>query len=192
MIEPDAEKAKLCRENRPKAQCFECAAVGSADIEHVTFHVVPDGGVYSTSSLTAEHAKRIAEYGLTRKEVTVRARTLDSILAEVALPSVDFVSIDVEGAEIDVLRGFALARWRPRVVMVEVATPYRSPAVRNELTRNGYVFLTSISVNDLYVPVASVRGVVEAVDRVRYVLSKSAQFVSDVARAGTRRILKRP
>ena len=31
----------------------------------------------------------------------------------------DFLSIDVEGHEIEVLRGFDIARWRPRLILLE-------------------------------------------------------------------------
>jgi len=31
---------------------------------------------------------------------------------------VDFVSIDVEGTELDVLRGFNLARWQPELILM--------------------------------------------------------------------------
>ena len=47
-------------------------------------------------------------------------RTLDSILEEAgAHPGFDFLSIDVEGHEIEVLRGFDIARWRPRLILLE-------------------------------------------------------------------------
>lgn len=45
---------------------------------------------------------------------------LDSILAEAGCPTrFDFLSIDVEGHEIEVLRGFDIARWRPRLILLE-------------------------------------------------------------------------
>ena len=47
-------------------------------------------------------------------------RTLDDILEQAEAPMpIDFVSIDVEGHEVEVLSGFDLARWRPRLILVE-------------------------------------------------------------------------
>jgi FkbM family methyltransferase len=50
----------------------------------------------------------------------VPVMTLDQVLEEAGAPSaIDFVSIDVEGHDIDVLDGFTLARWRPRLLLIE-------------------------------------------------------------------------
>ena len=53
-------------------------------------------------------------------EVEVPARTLSSILDEVAAPDVDLLSLDVEGFEAEVVKGLDLERHRPRYLLVEV------------------------------------------------------------------------
>jgi FkbM family methyltransferase len=49
----------------------------------------------------------------------VEARPLDDVVKELGLGRVDWVKIDVEGAELHVLRGFrnGIARFRPRVII---------------------------------------------------------------------------
>lgn len=51
--------------------------------------------------------------------IQVRARTIDSIVQELALPFLDFVKIDVEGAELNVLEGMkeTIGKYRPRMVV---------------------------------------------------------------------------
>ncbi len=52
--------------------------------------------------------------------IEVAVWTLDDILVEAHAPApIDFLSIDVEGHELDVLRGFNLARWHPRLILLE-------------------------------------------------------------------------
>ncbi len=60
--------------------------------------------------------------GADRKVVPVRVTTLQSLLDQHLPPGVeiDFLSVDVEGLEIAVLRGNDWQRYRPRVVCAEV------------------------------------------------------------------------
>lgn len=53
-----------------------------------------------------------------RGSVKVRARALDDVLEEVEVPRVDVVKVDVEGAEVEVLRGLSrtIRKFRPLVV----------------------------------------------------------------------------
>ncbi len=56
--------------------------------------------------------------------VDVPIRTLKDILEEAGAPrGFDFLSIDVEGHEIEVLRGIDLRRWRPHLIMIEDHVP---------------------------------------------------------------------
>ncbi len=153
LIEPDPDKAALCRANRPGSRSYQCAAAASPDIREVTFFRVESGGVYSTTKLTSDHARRIDHMGLASVPISVPARTLDSILQEVGAPAIDFVSIDVEGAETEVLRGFDIRRWKPAVVVIESNSKLRLPEVRDYFTSNGYAFRCSIDVNDIYLRV---------------------------------------
>lgn len=56
--------------------------------------------------------------------IEVITKTLDQVLTEAEAPAIDFVKIDVEGAEELVLQGFSLSRWRPRVVVIEAIAPW--------------------------------------------------------------------
>jgi Methyltransferase FkbM domain len=70
--------------------------------------------------LSALDRARMAPGASPERVINVPIRTLDSILAEAGTPhGFDFLSIDVEGHEIEVLRGFDIARWRPRLILLE-------------------------------------------------------------------------
>jgi FkbM family methyltransferase len=51
--------------------------------------------------------------------ICVPVVTIDSILTEAKISRVEFLSVDVEGAEIDVLKGFPFDRIRPDLVLIE-------------------------------------------------------------------------
>ena len=83
--------------------------------------------------------------------IDVPVRTLDDLLEEAAAPTpVDFVSIDVEGHEVEVLSGFDLARWRPRLILVE--DHVTNLATHRFLTRAGYRLIRRTGLNGWYVP----------------------------------------
>jgi FkbM family methyltransferase len=83
--------------------------------------------------------------------IDVPVRTLDDILEEAAAPApIDFVSIDVEGHEVEVLSGFDLARWRPRLILIE--DHVANLAKHRFLTRAGYRLIRRTGLNGWYVP----------------------------------------
>jgi FkbM family methyltransferase len=72
----------------------------------------------------------------------VPRRTLATVLREHAVTKVDFLKIDVEGAEADVVRGMDLTTVRPRVIVVEGVAPVIGRTAGDEavrlLTEAGY------------------------------------------------------
>ena len=56
----------------------------------------------------------------TNNFIIVNVDTLDSVLEKYTIPiKFDLLCIDVEGAELEVLEGFSICKWIPRLVIVE-------------------------------------------------------------------------
>jgi hypothetical protein len=79
----------------------------------------------------------------------VPARTLSSILDEVAAPDVDLLSLDVEGFEAEVLEGLDLDRHRPRYVLVEVLEGAASQQRVEEVLGDRYAAVEALSPLDM-------------------------------------------
>jgi FkbM family methyltransferase len=143
LVEPQPDLAERLRQSRQAqvvaAACSSPANAGTA----MTLHVL---GPHS--SLNPE----LAVTGVTAQStVEVPVRTLDDILEQAQAPTpIDFVSIDVEGHEVEVLSGFDLARWRPRLLLVE--DHVTSLATHRCLTRAGYRLIRRTGPNGWYVP----------------------------------------
>lgn len=60
----------------------------------------------------------------------------------------DFITIDVEGHELEVLQGFDLKKYRPRIVIIE-ETSYRSN-VAQYMEEKGYIKFKRTGVNQWY------------------------------------------
>jgi hypothetical protein len=80
----------------------------------------------------------------------VPVRSLDSILAESGIDRMDFLSIDVEGQELAVLRGLSLERYRPRLILIE--DDVHDLTKHSYLEARGYKLVRRTALNNWYVP----------------------------------------
>lgn len=83
--------------------------------------------------------------------IEVPVKTLDEILVDAGAPApIDLLSVDVEGFEIEVLKGVDLQRWRPRLVLIEdLAMNLR---LHRYLRSQGYKWMRRTGLNSWYVP----------------------------------------
>jgi FkbM family methyltransferase len=151
LVEPNSTLCQMIRSTR-KALLYECAASNKRGV--ATLYVAEGAershGV-SMISPEEEARNKIESYGFTCRSVQVETRTLDDILAEAKLShGVDFISIDVEGHELEVLKGFSIERWAPIVIIAEDNFDFQDAAVRNYLKEFGYVCFKRTGVNDWY------------------------------------------
>jgi FkbM family methyltransferase len=119
-VEPVAKNAARLRARRPLDVNLEIA-VGDRE-GSITFYEIGKWHGYSTTDagIAAQHHAD----GLKVIEHTVPLRPLTSVLDEYAEGRVvDFLSIDVEGAELAVLRGLDLGRHRPKIIVAEARLP---------------------------------------------------------------------
>lgn len=83
--------------------------------------------------------------------VNIETRTLNSILSDNNIkPGFDFLSIDIEGHEMEMFKGFDISKWKPKLVLIEdhVINHFK----HNHLTKNGYQLLLRAGLNSFYVP----------------------------------------
>ncbi len=151
LVEPDPS---LCQEMRSKrnALIYEYAASNRTDM--VNLYVVEGAerahGL-STISANREDHDRIKSHGFASRPVQVRTMTLDEILMDAQLDGdVDFISIDVEGHEYEVLEGLSLEKWKPIIILMEDNSNFENNIIRNYLKKYGYIRFLRTGVNDWY------------------------------------------
>jgi FkbM family methyltransferase len=86
--------------------------------------------------------------GGTMATIDVTCERLDALLREHDIPSVDLLSIDVEGAELEVLESVDLRKVRPSVVCIE--NNYRDRAIWRFMRRAGYRPYARIRQDEIY------------------------------------------
>jgi FkbM family methyltransferase len=102
-------------------------AVSDTDGDTVTFHV---GNVAS-----ALDENIVKNFGGKRKEIEVTTMTLNTILENNGIEKVDFLSMDIEGAEPGALKGFDIQRFKPELCCIEMIS---SKEVIEYFESNGY------------------------------------------------------
>ena len=153
-IEPNPEVFATLQAER-SASCRNVAVAergGSSSFRVITGYSEMLSGL--DDSYSRRHRKRIesevAAKGGSTRSIRVTTRRLDEILEEVGLERVDLLAVDVEGAEVSVLRSLDLRRFGVKVVLVE--NNERSTRVPRELFRQGYRLLLRIGWDEVYVP----------------------------------------
>ena len=111
-VEPSSENFELLEKNIALNGCSNVKLLQTAagkDFEVAEFFIHENP---SSNSFYNSRTKTIRS-----EKVTIR--TLDSIIDELQFKKVDFVKIDVEGAELDVLKGATstISKYHPKVVL---------------------------------------------------------------------------
>jgi len=143
LVEPQPDLAgQLRRERRARVYAVACSKPQDAG-QTLTLHLA---GIQSSLDANFYVA------GMRRAgSVEVPVMTLDQVLEDAGAPQpLDFVSIDVEGHEVEVLAGFDLARWRPRLLLIEDVV--QGLDLHRHLVARGYRWIRRTGINSWYVP----------------------------------------
>jgi len=116
VLEPMPDFCKKIRE----ARFCRVIEVAASNKDGVASFFVADGvETLSTMDGSKNHFERIKTSGGGLSEITVQTRKLANILDELLVREIDFITIDVEGHELEVLEGMELERISPRIIIVE-------------------------------------------------------------------------
>lgn len=118
-IEPLKNKWELFQEKRPRDININ-AAVGTSGGKAIIINVVGSSALSSTDLNRQEQLEASFE-SIERLEVDLI--TLDSVFENHVSRDVDFLKIDVEGSEADVLLSLNLLIYRPKVFVIEAVKP---------------------------------------------------------------------
>jgi FkbM family methyltransferase len=153
-IEPNPYYWVALLENRKLCMPY---ALSSRNKDLVDFHCYDRGnGDYTAGTGFETNLERLYSKGMPKpyKTTTFKlpVRTLDYCLAAADFPRVDFLSIDAEGHDMEVLKGVNLKVWKPRAIMVEnwdMDTTYFA----DHLVPFGYSLAARFFSNELWVTV---------------------------------------
>lgn len=128
LIEPFPHLARLCEAARPESTTVCCAlgpperADGTVELRHAGLMSHVSGALGDERAEQARARDGQRAQGMAAHDIVIEApvRTLTEVLAEAGAPSrFDLLSLDVEGYEVEVLRGLDFDRFAPEAICIE-------------------------------------------------------------------------
>lgn len=111
LIEPSIKGYTACQKNRPKSICLNYACVSNTYTEEFV-----SGDFHHNHPMSSVNGERLSSNNLCK----VKAITLEKILDEHHCNTIDFLSLDTEGYELQILEGLNLTKYRPRFMLIEI------------------------------------------------------------------------
>jgi FkbM family methyltransferase len=155
LVEPSPHNFLKCNENRSPRNhivCAACVSFGHApEFVRMTYANLMSTaqGLESDIADPAAHARSGQQFLQAREPVFdfgAIARPLNDLLVEADAPkTIDFLSLDVEGAELEVLKGIDHAVFRFKYVLVECR---RIDEMRAYLEAQRYRYIENLSSHD--------------------------------------------
>ncbi len=144
LIEPQPGCCERLRRARRRSRVIQAACGAPGQRGPAEFQVASSDDRSRLAAGPPE--KGVVITGTLRVEVI----TLDDVLAAMDHPPLDLVSVDVEGGELDVLRGFDLRRHRPALLILEDYV--YDLALHRRARAQGYKLVKRAGSNNWYVP----------------------------------------
>lgn len=153
LIEALPDRFEQCRKARPNSRVVQAALSKKGSAGTTTFEVVHGDGwaeMFSYHKTTQHHLETVRNLGGTKTQVTVPLTTMNDLLKDHTGP-IDFAVIDVEGGELDLLDGFDLHKYKPRVMLIEDNQGSRGTGLPQYMSMFPYTEVGWVGVNRLYV-----------------------------------------
>lgn len=149
-VEAHPDYIDSLRTNRP-GSIVSFSAVTANDGGEIEFHANWRASLSTIDPKMREvYTERYTKFPARYEVIQVPARSLSSLLDESGLGSLDLLSIDVEGTELDALAGLELPRHLPRVLVIESDNNEVTHQIDSLLLPHGCVRGLQISNNVIY------------------------------------------
>ena len=139
LIEPSKDSFSRLLTNRSKNNLFvnKCISDFKGHIK----------GDFNGSLMSSIDGKRLKDFGISNELVEIECDTLTNILdkyVSCTQNTIDFLSLDVEGHELSVLKGLDLNKYRPTYMLIEIYTNEYND-ILSYLNSNNYTLLSNFT-----------------------------------------------
>lgn len=158
-IEPNPALHSNIKNRRKRDICLNMG-VGIAAATEAQFYCMSSS---TLSSFSREDAERMASYGNEKIEkiITIPLISFEEVIKQYLLVCPNFVSLDVEGMDLAILKSIDLTKYRPQVFCVETLTYTENKTEQkilptiNYMLDNGYFIYGDTFINTIFVDKAA-------------------------------------
>lgn len=118
LVEPDAAMCEVAKSKRSEDTIVNIG-IGLSNESEAPFYVFP-GRLNTWNTFSKEEAGiRETASGIKAKQISVPLKTINNIIEQYFPACPNFISVDVEGLDLDILKSLDFNRFRPDVFCVE-------------------------------------------------------------------------
>lgn len=122
-IEPNPSCIPRLKEFRKNVYEYACGSENKDDIDFFVFtanEIVGEAGGTGLTDFRLDEESGWYHEQIFSRQLKVKVRTLDWLMEnEIKRDHIDYLSIDVERHEMEVLKGASLNKWKPKVIVIE-------------------------------------------------------------------------
>ncbi|MFN2354375.1 MAG: FkbM family methyltransferase [Desulfopila sp.] len=151
-VEPVAYIFKKLKANRKCHVVQGCVSHRQGPAKFI--QLIGDANMFSTlkshnTGLTARRVrKRQKRQNSELKEIEVECFTISDLTRKFGYKNVDFLSLDTEGGELEILKSIDFAETP--ITAISVENNWRTPHIRNYLEECGYIYIGTFGVDEIY------------------------------------------
>lgn len=152
LVEARPDSAALCRSGRPNFRTVEAALVGPgapAQLEFVMAQASSNSERRSYLPSAEENRRKKFEREVEHQRINVKTVRLEQLLEGQAV--IDAVVLDLEGAEVDALRGLGACANRVRLFLIEDPEYQPNKQLPVWMKENGFTFAGRLGLNACYI-----------------------------------------
>jgi FkbM family methyltransferase len=162
-VEPLPNIFNTLRKNR-KCDCYNVAIAEHSQNNQIYINATGsnnDAEGLSTlsgleSTMTEKHRQEIKERGGNIEYITVQTMTFNELMSNYPkITNIDFLSIDVEGGELNVLKSIDFDKFSFRLLVVEnnEEIPGNGELLKDFMNKNGYKVLLYLEYDIIFIPI---------------------------------------
>ncbi|MDI9313227.1 MAG: FkbM family methyltransferase [Hydrotalea sp.] len=147
-IDIDNRSIALCKKYLPKDKSLLTFIGGDSTPQVIEFTFFEDGAL---NTADPERIDKLEKLGFKKLYKRKRKKThINELLRKHHVKEIDFLNIDIEGLDKDVIMSLDFTKWRPLVVAIETGFKNKDNSVKDFLEAKNYHLISKLYNSEIY------------------------------------------